>query len=206
MEDVLETRHRDFTEDEVLLCLDETSKQQTKETRCRIPARQGRPVREDFAHARNGVANLFMVFAPLPGFRPEEITDRRTRVDWALQIRKLADETFPGKTLILVMDNLNSHSPASLCESFPSAEARRIAERLEIHFTPNHGSWLNLAEIELSVPGRQCLDRRIGDRETRYGEVGAWRDGRSRAGFGANRRFKSVDARVHLKSLHPSIR
>ena len=205
MEDVLETYHRDFTEDEVLVCLDETSKQQTKETRQPILAREGQPAREDFEYVRNGVANLFMVFAPLLGFRLVEVTDRRTRIDWALLIRKLVDEVFPGKTLVLVMDNLNVHSLASLYEAFPPAEARRIAERLEIHFTPKHGSWLNLAEIELSVLGRQCLDRRIPDRETLLGEVGAWQDGRNRAGVGANWRFKTADARIRLKSLYPPI-
>ena len=205
MEDVLETYHRDFTEDEVLVCLDETSKQQTKETRHPVPAREGQPAREDFEYERNGVANLFMVFAPLLGFRLVEVTDRRTRIDWALLIRKLVDEVFPGKTLVLVMDNLNVHSLASLYEAFPPAEARRIAERLEIHFTPKHGSWLNLAEIELSVLGRQCLDRRIPDRETLLGEVGAWQDGRNRTGVGANWRFKTADARIRLKSLYPPI-
>ena len=205
MEDVLETYHRDFTEDEVLICLDESSKQQTKETRRPIPAREGQPAREDFEYERNGVATLFMVFAPLLGFRLVEITDRRTRVDWALLIRKLVDEIFPGKTLVLVMDNLNIHSLASLYEAFPPAEARRIAERLEIHFTPKHGSWLNLAEIELSVLGRQCLNRRIPDRETLHDEVGAWQDGRNQHGVGANWRFRTTDARIRLKSLYPSI-
>ena len=115
------------------------------------------------------------------------------------------DEIFPGKTLVLVMDNLNIHSLASLYEAFPPAEARRIAERLEIHFTPKHGSWLNLAGIEWSVLGRQCLDRRIPVRETLHGEVGAWQDGRNRAGVGANWRFKTADAPIRLKSLHPPI-
>ena len=170
------------------------SKQQTRETRQPIPARAGQPAREDFEYERNGVANLFMLFASLLGFRLVEITDRRTRTDWARLIRKLVDEIFPGKTLVLVMDNLNIHSLASLCEAFPPAEARRIAERLEIHFTPKHGSWLNLAEIELSVLGRQCLDRRIPDREALLAEVGAWQDGRNRAGAGANWRFKTADA------------
>ena len=165
MEDVLETDHPDFTEDEVLVCLDETSKQRTKETRHPIPAREGQPAREDFEYERNGVANPFMVFAPLLGFRLVEITDRRTRTDGARLIRKLVDEIFPGKTLVLVMNNLDIHSLASLYESSPPAEARRIAKRLDIHFTPKRGSWLNLAEIALSVLARQCLDRRIPDRE-----------------------------------------
>ena len=205
MEDVLETYHRAFTEEEVLVCLDETSKH-TKEARQPIPAREGRPVRDDFEVERNGVANLFMVFAPLLGFRLVEITHRRTRTDWALLIRKLVDEVFPGKTLVLVMEDLNSHSLTSLYEAFPPEEARRIEERLEIHFTPKHGSWLNLAEIELSVLSRQCLDRRIPDRETLHGEVGAWQDGRNRTGVGADWRLKTADARIHLKSLYPPVR
>ena len=199
---MLETDHRDFIEDEVLICFDETSKQQTKETRRPILAREGQPAREDFEHERNGVAKLFMVFAPLLGFRLVEIADRRTRVDWALRIRKLVEKFFPGKTLVL--DNLIIHSLASLYEAFPPAEDRCIAERLEIHFTPRHGSWLNLAEIKLSVFGRQCLDRRIPDRETLSGEVGAWQDGRNQDGVGANWQFRSTDARICLESLYPS--
>ena len=205
MEDVLETYHRDFTEDEVLVCLDETSNNKQSRPGTRSAARDGQPAREDFEYVRNGVANLFMVFAPLLGLRLMEVTDRRTRIDWALLIRKLVDELFPGKTLVLVMDNLNVYSLASLYEAFPPAEARRIAEQPEIHFTPKHGSWLNLAEIELGVLGRQCLDRRIPDRKTLLGEVGAWQNGRNKAGVGANWRFKTADARIRLKSLYPPI-
>ncbi len=161
------------------------------------------PGREDFECERNGVANLFMAFAPLLGCRLLEITDRRTRTDWARLFRKLVDEVFPGTFLVLVMDNPNIHPLAWLYEAFPSAEARRIAEHLVIHFTPKHGSWLNLAKIELSVLGRQCLDRRIPDHEALTGEFGVWRDGRNRAGVGASRRCKTSDARTRRKSLYP---
>ena len=155
MEDVLEVYHREFDEDTVLVCMDETSKQQTKETRTPRPVRPGQPAIVDFEYERNGVANLFIVFAPLLGWRWVKVTDRRTRHDWAHLLRELVDDIFPGKKIVLVMDNLNIHSLASLYEAFEPAEARRIAECLEIHYTPKHGSWLNLAEIEIGVMARQ---------------------------------------------------
>ena len=144
MEDVLEVYHRQFGDNEVLVCLDETSKQQVKETRRPRPARPGAPACHDYEYERNRVSNLFMLFAPLEGWRRVEVTDQRTKVDWALVVRKLVDEDYPGKDrIVLVMDNLNTHRPSSLYEAFEPAEARRIAERLEIHYTPKHGSWLN---------------------------------------------------------------
>ena len=146
-----------------------------------------------------------MVFAPLLGYRLVEITERRTRIDWALLIRKLVDEVFPGKKIVLVMDNLNIHSLASLHEAFEPAEARRIAERLDIHYTPKHGSWLNLAECELSVLERQCLSSRIPNRGTLGREVGAWETRRNNCGATANWRFRTADARIRLKSLYPSV-
>ena len=154
MEDVLEVYHREFEDNEVLVCLDETSKQQVKETRQPLPARPGYAKAYDHEYQRNGVSNLFMLFAPLEGWRRVEVTDRRTRIDWARVVRKLVDEDYPDKDrTVLVMDNLNTHHPASLYEAFEPAEARRIAERLEIHYTPKHGSWLNMAEIELGSAG-----------------------------------------------------
>ena len=145
-------------------CLDETSKQQVSETRQPRPSRPGAARAYDYEYQRNGVSNLFMLFAPLEGWRRVEVTDRRTKVDWARVVRKLVDEDYPDKDrIVLVMDNLNTHHPASLYEVFEPAEARRIAERLEIHYTPKHGSWLNMAEIELGVLARQCLNRRIPD-------------------------------------------
>ena len=162
MEDVLEVYQRQYGDNEVLVCLDETSKQQVKETRLPRPARPGAAGIYDYEYERNGVSNMFMLFAPLEGWRRVEVTDRRTKVDWARVVRKLVDEDYADKDrIVLVMDNLNTHHPASLYEAFEPAEARRIAERLEIHYTPKHGSWLNMAEIEIGVLARQCLDRRI---------------------------------------------
>ena len=152
MEDVLEVYHREYQDNEVLVCLDETSKQLVQETRQPLPPRPGAPMAYDHEYQRNGVSNLFMLFAPLEGWRRVEVTDRRTRTDWAEVVRKLVDEDYPDKErIVLVMDNLNTHHPASLYEAFEPGEARRIAERLEIHYTPKHGSWLNIAEIELGV-------------------------------------------------------
>ena len=184
MEDVLEVYHRRFNDQEVLVCLDETSKQLVQETRLPLPARPGAAMAYDYEYQRNGVNNLFMLFAPLEGWRRVEVTPRRTKVDWARVIRKLVDEDYPDRErIVLVMDNLNTHHPSSLYEAFEPAEARRIVERLEIHYTPKHGSWLNMAESELSVLARQCLDRRIPDREILEQETGAWENRRNRQGF-----------------------
>ena len=206
MEDVLEVYHRQFEDNEVLVCLDETSKQQVKETRQPLPARPGYAKAYDHEYQRNGVSNLFMLFAPLEGWRRVEVTDRRTRIDWARVVRKLVDEDYPDKDrIVLVMDNLNTHHPASLYEAFEPAEARRIAERLEIHYTPKHGSWLNMAEIELGVLARQCLDRRIPDQEILTQETEAWQGQRNREAIRVDWRFTTQDARVKLKSLYPLI-
>ena len=165
MEDVLEVYQRRYGDNEVLVCLDETSKQQVKEMRRPRPARPGATGSYDYEYERNGVSNLFMLFAPLEGWRRVGVTDRRTKVDWAHQVKKLVDEDYPDKDrIVLVMDNLNTHHLASLYEAFKPMEARRIAERLEIHYTPKHGSWLDMAEIEIGVLARQCLDRRIPDK------------------------------------------
>ena len=147
-----------------------------------------------------------MVFAPLAGWRRVEVTDRRTKVDWARVVRKLVDEDYPDKDrIVLVMDNLNTHHPASLYEAFEPAEARRIAERLEIHYTPKHGSWLNRAEIELGVLARQCLDRRIPDQSVLRREVAAWQQQRNQDAIRVDWRFTTADARIKLKSLYTSI-
>ena len=154
MEDVLEVYHRQFREQEVLVCLDGTSKQLVEETRPPLPGRPGRVQAQDYEYRRQGVGSLFMLFAPLEGWRRVEVRERRTRTDWPEVVRKLVDEDYPDKERIVpVMDNLNTHHPASLYEAFEPAEARRIAKRLEIHHTPKHGSWLNMAESELAVPG-----------------------------------------------------
>ena len=206
MEDVLEVYHRDYGEQQVLVCLDETSKQLVQETRQPRPARPGAPLAYDYEYQRNGVSNLFMLFAPLEGWRRVEVTERRTRTDWARVVRKLVDEDYPDKErIVLVMDNLNTHHPASLYEAFQPEEARRIAERLEIHYTPKHGSWLNMAEPELAVLARQCLDRRIPDQELLGQETRAWQNQRNRKAVRAEWRFTTQDARIKLESLYPSI-
>lgn len=174
MEDVLEVYTRPHDPTHPLVCLDETSKQLTRETRTPLPGRPGRAARFDYEYERAGVASLFMLFVPLEGWRHVAVRKRRTAVDYALILRDLADVHFPkADKITLVQDNLNTHKPASLYEAFPPAEARRIAERFEWHYTPKHGSWLNIAECELSALARQCLDRRIPDQPSLVAEVGA---------------------------------
>ena len=214
MEGVLEVYHRQYGAKEVLVCLDETSKQLVGETRPSRPPRPGSAMAYDYEYQRNGVSNRFMLYAPLEGWRRVEVTQRRTRVDWARVVRKLVDEDYPDRErIVLVMDNpvsstgqaLNTHHPASLYQAFEPAEARRIAQRLEIHYTPKHGSWLNMAEIELGVLSGQCLDRRIPSREILQQETGAWQNQRNRQGFRVDWRFTTADARIKLKSLYPSL-
>ena len=206
MEDVLEVYHRQFGDNEVLVCLDETSKQLVKETRQPLPPQPRAAMAYDYEYQRNGVSNLFMLFAPLEGWRRVEVTERRTRTDWARVVRKLVDEDYPDKErIVLVMDNLNTHHPASLYQAFEPAEARRIAERLEIHYTPKHGSWLNMAEIELGVLARQCLDRRIPGQVVLEQETKAWQNQRNRDSIQVDWRFTTKDARIKLKSLYPSL-
>ena len=195
-----------YADNEVLVCLDETSKQLVGETRRPLPLRLGAARAYDYEYRRNGVSNLFMLFAPLEGWRRVEVTDRRTRTDWAKVVRKLVDEDYADKErIVLVMDNLNTHHPASLYEAFEPEEARRIAGRLEIHYTPKHGSWLNMAEIELGVLSRQCLDRRIPSQEVLEQETRAWQEQRNRKAIRVDWRFTTKDARIKLKSLYPSI-
>ena len=206
LEDVLEVYQRQYADNEVLVCLDETSKQQVKETRLPRPARPGAAGSYDYEYERNGVSNLFMLFAPLEGWRRVEVTDRRTKADWARVVKQLVDEDYPHKDrIVLVMDNLNTHHPSSLYEEFEPAEARRIAERLEVHYTPKHGSWLDMAEIEIGVMARQCLDRRIPDQSVLRREVGAWQYQRNQDAIRVDWRFTTEDARIKLKSLYPSI-
>ena len=205
MEDVLDVYHREYGDDEVLVCMDETSRQQVKETRVPRPARPGAPAAYDYEYERNGTSNLFLLFAPLEGWRRVEVTARRTRADWARLVKGLVDEDYPDKRVVLVMDNLNTHTPASLYEAFEPAEARRVAKRLEIHYTPRHGSWLNMAEIEIGAMVRQCLDRRIPDRDSMRREIDAWQQRRNRESVRVDWRFTTADARIKLKSLYPSI-
>ena len=190
MEDVLGVYQRQFEDNEVLVCLDETSKQLVKETRQPLPPQPGAAVAYDYEYDRNGVSNLFMLFAPLEGWRRVEVTDRRTKADWARVVQQLVDLDYPDKDRIfLVMDNLNTHHPASLYEAFPPEEARRIGERLEIHYTPKHGSWLNMAEIEIGVMVLQSLDRRIPDQSVLRREMGAWQQQRNRDSIRVDWRF-----------------
>ena len=206
MEDVLEVYHRPHDPEYPVVCVDETSKQLISETRIPIKAKPGQPARHDYEYERNGTANLFMLFAPLEGWRHVEVTDRHTAVDFAHMLRDLSDAHFPGATKIVLMeDNLNTHKPASLYEAFPAAEARRLVERFEWHYTPKHGSWLNMAEFELSVLSGQCLDRRIPDKQTLIEEVAAWEHARNKKHVKADWQFTTADARVKLKRLYPAM-
>lgn len=206
MEDVLVVYRRPYDPKRPQVCMDELSKQLIGETRQPLPAAPGRPQRVDYEYVRNGVANLFMFCEPLAGRRQVHVTARRTRVDWAHCIQDLVDRQYPeAERIVLVMDNLNTHHPGSLYEAFAPAEARRLAEKLEIHYTPKHGSWLNMAEIELNVLARQCLNRRIPDEDTLAQEVDAWRQRRDALGSKVDWRFTTEDARIKLKHLYPSI-
>jgi len=205
MEDVLDVYTRSYDEEHPLVCMDETSKQQIMEVRRPVVAKPGQEYRYDAEYQRNGVSNLFMFFAPLKGWRHIKVTDRRTKVDWAEAVRELVDVYFPkAKKITVVMDNLNTHCPSSLYEAFCPEEAKRILNRLDIHYTPKHGSWLNMAEIELSVLGRQCLSRRIPDQQTLQREIAAWEKNRNTKEATIDWRFTTEDARIKLKRLYPS--
>jgi hypothetical protein len=206
MEDVLEVYQRPHDPKRPVVCFDEQSKQLIRETRAPIPAAPGQPERVDYEYERNGTANLFMTFEPLAGRRRVKVTDRRTKIDFARVIRELVDEQYPkAEKVVLVMDNLNTHKLGSLYAAFAPAEARRLIERLEVHHTPKHGSWLNMAETELSVLSGQCLDRRIGETEELRAEVAAWEYARNTASCRVDWQFTTADARVKLKRLYPSI-
>ena len=206
MEEVLDVYHRPYDEKRPMICLDELHKQLIGETRVPIEAAPGRIKRYDYEYERKGTANVFMMFEPLAGRRITRVTDRRTRVDWAETVRELVDVQYrDAEVIVLVMDNLNTHAIASLYEAFEPEEARRIARRLEIHYTPKHGSWLNMAEIELSVLSRQCLDRRIAEKGTLEQEVTTWTETRNDAGATVEWQFTTADARIKLHRLYPSI-
>jgi transposase len=206
MEDVLEVYTRPYDPLRPQVCMDETSKQLLREARQSLSMGPGRPEREDYEYERGGVANVFMFMEPLAGRRWVDITERRTKTDWAQQIKELVDLRYPrAERIVLVMDNLNTHSPASLYEAFDPEEAKRLADKLEIHYTPKHGSWLNMAEIELSVLSRQCLDRRVPDFETLQAEAIAWQERRDEKGARIDWRFGTDDARIKLKRLYPSL-
>jgi hypothetical protein len=205
MEDVLEVYHRPYDPQRPVVCLDECSKQLIGEVRTPLPPQPGRIAKYDSEYERRGTANLFMAVEPLAGKRKVCVTDRRTRVDWARFIRLLLTAVYPeAAVVVLVMDNLNTHGVASLYEAFAPEVARALAARLEIHYTPKHGSWLNMAETELSVLSRQCLDRRIASQEILVREVAAWEHRRDEYSVRIDWRFTTADARIKLKRLYPS--
>ena len=216
MEDVLEVYHRPYDPKRPVVCMDETFKQLIGETRDPLPARPGSTSggggggggveRYDHVYTRNGVASLFMASEPLAGWRHVAATEHRCRSDWAHFIRGLLDGRYrDAERVVLVMDQLNTHTPASLYQAFPPAEARRLADRLEVHHTPKHGSWLNMAEIELGALGRQCLARRIAQHDTLCRHVAAWEEQRNTAHAKITWQFTTDQARVKLKSLYPSV-
>jgi len=206
MEDVLDVYKRPRDPDRPLVCFDETTKQLIRETRLPIAMKPGQVLRFDYEYERNGTANLFMMFAPLEGWRHVKVTDRHTAIDYAHALKDLSDIHFPRATkIVLVQDNLNTHKPASLYEAFPPAEARRLVERFEWHYTPKHGSWLDMAEIELSVLSSQCLNRRIPEKAMLETEVAAWQAARNKDNAKADWQFTTTNARIKLKHLYPSL-
>lgn len=206
MEDVLDVYARPYTPQRPVVCMDETNKQLLADTREPLPMSPGHPERIDHEYQRHGVANLFMFFEPLAGQRHVRVTERRTRRDWAEVMRELADVWYPeAETIVVVLDNLNTHDAASFYEAFPPEEAHRLAQRFEFHYTPKHGSWLNMAEIELSVLGRQCLNRRIPDQEMLATEVASWEARRNGKRVKVDWQFRTADARIKLKHLYPKI-
>jgi DDE superfamily endonuclease len=205
MEDVLDVYTRPYDPAHPVVCFDETSRQLLGDVAAPLPVAPGRPAREDAEYVRAGVVNLFLAGEPLRGWRQVTVSDQRARADFAHCIKELVDVHYPDAVrIVLVLDNLNIHSPASLYEAFPPAEAKRLADRLELHHTPRHGSWLNMAEIELRILQRQCLARRLGERATLEREVAAWTTARNGARLRINWRFTATDARIKLKRLYPT--
>jgi hypothetical protein len=206
MEDVLEVYHTPYDPQVPMVCMDEQPVQLIKETRKPLPAEEGQPERYDYEYERNGTANIFLFTEPLRGRRLVRVRERKTALDWATEIQELLDVQYPeAARLRLVCDNLNTHGIGSLYEAFPPEQARRLASRLEIHHTPKHGSWLNIAEIELSALTLQCLDRRIPDRETLTEETHQWEQRRNETHKGVDWQFSTQDARIKLKRLYPQI-
>jgi len=206
MEDVLDVYVQPYDPRRPQVCLDETSRQLLAEVTPPTPVAPGSAARHDYEYGRGGVVNLFLVTEPLRGWRQVTVSDRRTRLDFAAVVKELVDVHYPhAERIVLVMDNLNIHSPASVYEAFPPTEAKRLADKLEIHHTPKHGSWLNMAEIELSALSTQCLDRRLPDRATLEREVAAWQARRNATVTTIDWRFTTADARIKLHHLYPSI-
>lgn len=206
LEDVLEVYQLPYDPKYPVICMDESCKQLIGEVRTPVPCKPGQPARMDDEYVRNGVAQIFMEVEPLTGRRHVAVTERRTRQDWAVQIKEMLDKRYPEATKVrLVMDNLNTHNIASFYQTFEPGEARRLAERLEIHYTPKHGSWLNMAEIEFSVLKGQCLNRRIADISTMQADVAAWEHDRNSVSKKIDWQFKTSDARIKLKRLYPKL-
>ena len=206
MEDVLDVYARPADPKRPLVCFDESNKEQHIEVETPLPLSPGQPQRYESTFSRNGVSNLFMFFAPLHNWRHVKVTDRRTNADWAQCMKDLVDVFFPdAERIVIVQDNLSTHTPAALYAAFEPAEAKRIWDRLEFHYTPKHGSWLNMAEIELSVLSRQCLDRRIPDQDALRRETAAWEARRNTATATIEWRFTTADARIKLKKLYPTL-
>jgi len=204
MEDILDVYSRKYDEKCILICMDEFPRQLIGETRKPIPCKPGRPKYFDYEYVRNGVCSIFMFTSPLKGWRRAEASERRTRVDWALQIKKLVDIDFPNaQKITLVLDNLDIHSFGSLYKAFPPEEAKRIRDKLELHFTPKHGSWLNMAEIENNVLINHGLSKRVSTLEQMKKEVAAWNKTRNESAKTINWRFSTADARIKLKRLYP---
>ena len=206
MEDVLEVYQRPYDEKRPMVCMDETSKQLVEENRPSLPPRPGAVQRVDYEYKRNGVANVFLLFEPLAEYRHVQATERRTKIDWAEFMKELVDFHYSdAEKIVLVLDNLNTHRKASLYEAFEPREAKRIADKLELHFTPKHGSWLNMAECEFSVLARQCLNRRIPDKPTLQKEITSWNLDRNHRSKTTDWQFTVEDARIKLKNLYPTI-
>jgi hypothetical protein len=207
MEDVLDLYAAAHPPEEPLICMDEASKQLLRDERPPLAAAAGRPAREDYHYQRRGTQAIFCFFDPIRGWRRVDCRDSRTAVDWAEQVRILLEEDYPqARKVKLVCDNLNTHTTAALYEAFPAEQARALARRLEIHYTPVHGSWLNVAEIELSVLARQCLDRRVGSAEQLRTEVSAWVEERNADRSRVEWRFTTDDARGKLHHLYPQVK
>ena len=203
---MLDVYHRPYDANRPVVCMDETSKQLVKETRVGQPVAPGHVATVDYEYERNGTANVFMFVEPLRGWRKANVTDRRTRCDWAGQIQELVDVRYPqAEKITLVQDNLNTHHPASLYEAFAPEEARRLIEKLEIVYTPKHGSWLNIAEIELGVLNRQCMDERIGEKAELAENVRAWEERRNGETARIDWQFTTADARIKLRRLYPKL-
>jgi DDE superfamily endonuclease len=204
MEDVLEVYHRPYDPQIPMVCMDEQPVQLIQEVKQPLPAEEGKPERYDYEYERNGTANIFMFTEPLTGWRTVKVREHKTAIDWATEVHQLLDTCYPeAERICLVCDNLNTHGSGSLYEAFPPEQARGLASRLEIHYTPKHGSWLNIAEIELSALTLQCLDRRIPDLETLIDETNQWEQRRNASQKGVDWQFSTHDARIKLQRLYP---